>query len=899
MSQLTGTGLLGALNESPLGASPSSSFLFGRASSSGPQQTSGFASLQTPAATTAAKAASASLSASAAAASSFFSTLTSTLASGTFPAPSRHRSAETPRGTADGLVANAITGGEVASGNAATPLRTAPRDSPSASGVPAPAKPYQLFDEDDPPATPGEGADDAGGDLAEKLMLQRLVRRRERELRAALKRMRKLEETVAAQGAERHQERELLLDVLKQNGLFEADPSRKARGVEAASRPDEEGVASFSQADGQVGCTDTRAADELTEDDALMGIQKLANLLRQLEEENRVLLLFAQMVFPTYPGFSGATPLHAAPRESAWTAVSRTGQQRRPPLDFEDLRTSWLEQEEARGVAAVQAQHLALATAREWEQQAQKAEQEGAELRATVAELKQQVAKVTKEKAHLLVGRLQRAGAAPSGSHASSARRLDACEGRERDLCPNCLAVSAAAARAVEAANAASGKSQDAQSADSRNLLNGGEGASGEKGGGATPSARDEATGGAVRKERGDPPDWEREGERGDGALGEASHGEPEQAAGRRTSQDETRSPIDSEEVCGGTGSEKKGVCDSSPEDGAPEGVARANREASGSPFSFVEGTKESGNTVSSACTKATRKRPGDASPLAATERDESPESSLRAEVAELKRKLEEAQSAFGRHREQAWELLGEKEETLNRLRQKLATLQRQRQGPSAALNDSDAPGSDVYVDASVGSAASHLTFGASMPIGGVDPGAVVQEMAVRQTQALTEIRGLQDALQQAREEVLRERGESERLRRKLKDASKLRDSQGRATSLPGAGGDGTGGCQENVEAPRGRENTRKTSVSASLEGVEEDDGVIRDGQYLRNVLIRYVQYQRGGNEKAAVSLLPVLATVLKMNEDERRQMLETGGTGPLAGAAGALYAVAQHLGLP
>ncbi|KEP60153.1 UNVERIFIED_CONTAM: hypothetical protein HHA_288240 [Hammondia hammondi] len=904
MPQISGSGLVGALNDSPLGASPSSSFLFGRSSSSS-QQPSGFASLQTPAATSAAAAASASLSASAAAASSFFSTLTSTLASGTFPTPSRSRSNEAGGSAEKAHQCLAGRSGEAASAKNASAAAYATRDVPGGSGLRTAPKPCQLFDEDDSPARAADGQVEAGDLFAEKQTLERVLRRRERELRAALKRMRKLEEATATQNAERHQERALLLDVLKQNGLFESSSARDSCSDKSPLQPDPSDAACGPNGLGDLGCTSTRAEDVLTEDAALMGIQKLANLLRQLEEENRVLLLFAQMVFPTYPGLSCAGNSMAPAQAGVRAAPSSTGQQRRPQLDFEDLRTSWLEQEETRGVAAVHAQHMAMEAARQWEGQAKKAEQEAERLRATVEELRQQVAKVTKEKALLLVGRMQRAGQAGSG--ASVKRGGEA--SLEPNLCPHCSAISSAATRALEAATGALEKSRGPEEAREERRA--------QKGGEKEETRGEEEEEKGKKEEHGDVGESEDGGERQErrregGETGVDREKEKSGASYREVREGECREVVDGEETCGVSGRREKrevGSCEirfQGEEDAMPRGdkegtcalkqegevvsSATVTRETE-SAFSFVSGATAGGSEASDVCGKSVVKPPPRGEPPYSEGETEIHESSSRAEVVELRRRLEETQMAFLQHREQARALLGKKEEVLSRLRHKVATLQlRQRQGTLETVDNS-------------GVAASEFTTNptSALPSHLVDSGALLQEMALRQTQTSAEIRDLHEALQQAREEVLRVRGESARLRTQLEEARRQggRNSAGRCLLL-GSGEEGSEGEAEGTSEEKPGDGTaRRAAHSGRSMEVEEDDGVIRDAQYLRNVLIRYVQYQRGGNEKAAVSLLPVLATVLKMNEEEKRQILESGGTGPLAGAAGVLYAVvAQQFGL-
>ncbi|KFG62542.1 putative GRIP domain protein [Toxoplasma gondii RUB] len=910
MPQISGSSLLGALNESPLGASPSSSFLFGRSSSSS-QQPSGFSSLQSPAATSAAAAATASLSASAAAASSFFSTLTSTLASGTFPTPSRGRSNEAG-GSAEKANADCSAGrsGEAAGAKNASAAADAAGDLPPSLGLRTAPKPCQLFDEDESPARAADGQVEAGDLFAEKQTLERVLRRRERELRAALKRMRRLEEAAATQNAERHQERELLLDVLKQNGLFESSSARDVGSDQSPLQPDPSDAASGPIGRGDLGCTSTRAEDVLTEDAALMGIQKLANLLRQLEEENRVLLLFAQMVFPTYPGFASAGTSVVPAQAGARLASSSTGQQRRPQLDFEDLRTSWLEQEETRGAAAVHAQHAAREAARGWEAQAKKAEQEAESLRATVAELRQQVAKVTKEKAHLLVGRMQRAGQAGSGPRMK--RGGDA--SLEPDLCPHCSAMSTAATRALEAATGALEKSrgpEDAREETSAQKKDGEE--EKEDTGGEDEEEKEKTEENAEVGESEDGGERQERRREGGNKRGVDSGKEKSGASAPEIPEGECRGVVDGEETCGVSGRQEKGEVGSCEirfqceEDAVPRGdkentfVPKQEGEVASSSavtretesaFCFVSGPRAGGSEASDVCgSSGVKRRPRGEPPSYSEAETEIQESSSRAEIVELRRRLEETQMAFQQHREQARALLGKKEEVLSRLRHKVATLQlRQRQG---ALETVDS-----------GVAASEFTTNSASALGShlVDSGALLQEMALRQTQTSAEIRDLQDALQQAREEVLRVRGESTRLRTQLEEARRQgrRSSAGRGPLL-GSGEEGSEGEGEGTreEKEGGGDTARRAAQSGRSVEVEEDEGVIRDAQYLRNVLIRYVQYQRGGNEKAAVSLLPVLATVLKMNEEEKRQILESGGTGPLAGAAGALYAVvAQQFGL-
>ncbi|PFH32223.1 hypothetical protein BESB_021640 [Besnoitia besnoiti] len=943
---------------------PPPSFRFGIPSSQQPPRFA--ASLQSPAASSAA----ASLSASAAAASSFFSTLTSTLAAGTFQTPHRNKAGDaassSERQNADLGSPSAHPGREVARVVSKVSLSAAPPSYSSSRGLlssphspPSARAACDFLDEDDACSSPGDAASSAesAADLqAQKQLLQRIVKKRERELRAALIRVRRLEEAAAAQDAERHQERELLLDVLKQNRLYVGkrgrDNTEDATG-EARTLPPE---ASGSGAPGDG--ADCAESDVLTEEEALMGIQKLANLVRQLEEENRVLLLFAQMVFPTYSGFLVAQPL-----------------QRRLQLDFEELRTSWLELEEDRGVAAVQAQQVAYAQAREWEEKAKKTERELEDLRGTVAELKQQVAKVTKEKALLLVSRMQRRAdgvrTPPTALAAEAKRGFEyGMGGREGDLCPHCLSVSAAAARAVEAATRAThvNSEEDSQSGanaqDSRERTEGGHVAL-RAGDDAQATSTDRWSAAAnlsdegACEERLEKGGVSREEGRGDrleaGGAEEIPVGhsvnDATRIVGSRTFRaravsggDESRGtkeacrPAEADDACEArvcahsAEAQNCAVCSqaseeahSSPrslqEDAAPGRGRRRETDAAeqGSNFRFVSAaTSEAASGRSSrVCSSGDQPHAAEASfsgPVGGGA-SESAVSQARYEAAELKRKLEETEKALERHRDHARELLAQKDEALTRLQQKLAALQRQKvsRQPSLASGAGSSGADALFAEPSLSPTASSQLpgFAGAFPAvnGAARPetAAVMQQLALRQTQASAEIRGLQDALQQAREETARERQESHRLRAKLQREAARRSLDGRDTlaglgSFPpsgaeeGSGGDTSCGHVEAAEPSRESRSRREGSASARA---AEDDGVIRDGEYLRNVLIRYVQYQREGNEKAADSLLPVLATVLKMSESEKRQMLEAGTGSVLGGIGGGIYAaVAQQLGL-
>ncbi|PHJ23491.1 grip domain protein [Cystoisospora suis] len=859
----------------PPPAPPPSSFRFVLPSSStsqSQQQSRGFSALQNPTASSAAAAASASLSASAAAASSFFSTLTSTLAAGTFPPPMNKGRPSAGSNAGGNLSESDVSGGRRGSSSGTSSgVSRGYVDSKDDVG-------HQQHDSDGFPHFPSSGSlgdfvedDDistvdtavthrggGGGPTAE---LQKRLRRRERELRAAVNRLRFLEESSITQETERYQERQLLADVLKQNHLLpERKPPRKSllskrtgdEGGEASrdhSMNREESFEEGGREDNDEASSSSaeEACDGviLTADEALVGIQKLANLLRQLEEENRVLFLFAQMVFPTYSSFAQSN------------TYSHRQHVRRPQLDFEELRTRWLELEEDRSVATVQAQQAALAHARQLEVQTVEQQKKIEDLTSSVAELRAQLGKVTKEKALLLVNHMQQRTAGSntgkSGVSTEDGRSDILAEARLRG-CPQCAAVAAAAAKAVEAA-ASAAMASASDKGDVCHIE------------GANDITQTDTSLHSTKERK------EHEGE----------------VNVEKTEDKMTRVHVACQvNADKSVGEEEGSLLKSEPDDSRKSSVGRSSKGESGIDDREKSGRKEDAINDCGVCTTNDDTHEEICSEKVSNksivEERLNQKAEFDKEVERLTNELNEAREALQRHREQARELLGQKDEALKRVQQKLIQVQQRRKAADQIELDlrNLADGGSNTV-ASLGLMSDRLAGGFSDNANSMDSGVLVQQMALRHTQALAEV---QDQLQQAREEALRAQQEAERLRSKLQEQ---RSEQQKTVSRQSS----CGSLPSNTSSVR-----KDRSVESATPGHHHgEDGIIRDAEYLRNVLIRYVQYQRAGNEKAARSLLPVLATVLKMNEEEKKIMLSA-GSGDSSATGGIYAAVAQQLGL-
>lgn len=691
-----------------------------------------------------------------------------------------------------------------------------------------------------------------GGGAAE---LQKRLKRRERELRAAMNRVRVLEEASITQETERYQERQLLADVLKQNHLLpEKTPQRsgseRRAEVGEATDPRTSGDALEGSGDGGESSATCGLGVVLTADEALMGIQKLANLLRQLEEENRVLFLFAQMVFPTYPSFGQNTSSNASPYLHS---AHHNRHARRPQLDFEELRTRWLELEEDRSLATVQAQQAALAHARQLEAQTVEHQKKIEDLMSTVSELRRQLGKVTKEKALLLVNHMQQRTTSNTIAKSSVST-----EGGRNDIlteaclrgCPQCAAVAAAAAKAVEAASARMT---------------------------SVPDEGDVCTAGRTENTY-------------ETASSHSTEGQQKQGTGREDERDEGKFTRVAEAASQVSDSGRSGEQEGSiSKNGGQENI----KSPRGGGTKMNDGTshaelsdKENVRNISGVCTAAEDMRDSPSTEQANRDKQTdqaSQKANLAKEVERLTSELTAVRGALQRHREQARELLGQKDEALKRVQQKLFQLQqRQKAAEQMELDLRYLSDGSSNAPASLGLMSGRVTGGLGDTTSTTDTGVLVQQLALRHSHALAEV---QDQLQQAREEALRAQQEAERLRTKLEEQREEQQrtvsKQPRCSALPSKSTSST------VEG-------RSLESSASVQHHGEE-GIIRDAEYLRNVLIRYVQYQRAGNEKAANSLLPVLATVLKMNEQEKQIMLSSGGSS----ATGGIYAsVAQQLGL-